>query len=76
MGIDEKLVFETLYGKYKRMLISKKECAYELGMSCSTLDRARKEGLGVQYIKEKNGNVHYPRIELAKYIISQQIRTF
>jgi len=76
MDTETKLLFEIMYSKYRRMLISKKECAVELGMSCSTLDRMRNDGLGVQYIKEKNGNVHYPILEVAKYLISQQIRTF
>lgn len=75
MDIEIKVLFETMYNKYRRMLISKKECAGELGLSCSTLDRQRREGMGVQYIKEKNGNVMYPLIEVAKYIIAQQIRT-
>lgn len=64
-----------MYGKYGRMLISKKECARELGLSCSTLDRLRKDGMGAQYIKEKNGNVMYPLIEVARYISTKQIRT-
>ncbi len=75
MTIDEKLIFDTLYNKYKKLLLSKKECALEINRSCSSLDRDRKSAVGLQYIKEQNGNVYYSLIEIAKYIFSSQIKT-
>ena len=75
MTTDEKMMFEVLYNKYKKLLLSKKECAYEVNRSCSTLDRDRKSAIGLQYIKENNGNVYYPLTEIVKYIFSSQIKT-
>jgi len=76
MSSEEKMMFEVLYNKYKKLLLSKKECAYEINRSCSSLDRDRKQAIGLQYIKEKNGNVYYPLVEIVKYIFSSQIKTF
>jgi hypothetical protein len=73
---DEKVIFEVLYSKHKKMLLSKKECSVEINRSCSSLDRDRKDGLGIQYIKESNGNIYYPLTEIARYIVSSAIKTF
>lgn len=67
MSSDEKVLFDTLYGKYKKVALCKKEMALETGLSISTLDRLRKNGLGCAYIKKCNGDVFYPLTELAKY---------
>lgn len=76
MTTEEKAVFEVLYGKYKKLLLSKKECAKEINRSCSSLDRDRKSGLGLQYIKQDNGNIYYPLTEIVKFIFSSQTQTF
>ncbi len=39
----------------------------ETGVSISTLDRLRKNGLGCSYIKKGRGDIFYPLTELAKY---------
>ena len=70
MSNDEKVLFETLYAKYKKMAISKKEMSMETGVSISTLDRQRKSGLGCSYIKKNNSDVFYPLQEIAKYYTS------
>jgi len=75
MSSDERVLFETLYAKYKKLAISKKEMSLECGISVSTLDRLRKEGLGCSYKKEKNGDIFYPLTELAKYY-TQVIQTY
>lgn len=75
MSSDEKVIFDSLYSKYSKMLLSKKECGRELSKSVATLDRERKLALGVQYIKSGQGNIYYPLLEIARYIISQQIKT-
>lgn len=67
MTSEAKVIFETLYSKYNKMAICKKEMAKETGFSTSSLDRLRSMGLGCSYIKEKNGNIMYPLTELAKY---------
>ena len=75
MTTDEKMMFEVLYNKYKKLLLSKKECAFEINRSCSSLDRDRKQAIGLQYIKENNGNVYYPLTEIVRFIFSSQIKT-
>ncbi len=67
MSSDEKVLFDTLYGKYKKVALCKKEMSLETGISISTLDRLRKQGLGCAYIKKGNGDIFYPLTELAKY---------
>ncbi len=76
MTTEEKMMFDVLYKKYKKLLLSKKECAFEINRSCSSLDRDRKNAVGLQYIKEKNGNVYYPLVEIINYIVSAQKQTF
>jgi len=76
MTTDEKMMFEVLYNKYKKLLLSKKECAFEINRSCSSLDRDRKSSVGMQYIKENNGNVYYPLTEIVKFVFNSQTKTF
>ena len=73
--MDEKILTSLLYDKYKKLLLSKKECACELNRSCSSLDRDRKQAIGVRYIKQGDGNVYYPIAEIAKHIASSMIQT-
>lgn len=75
MSQEEKIVFDTLYAKHKKVAISKKEMSRETGVSISTLDRLRKNGLGCGYIKQDKGDVFYPLIELAKYYCQSVIKT-
>lgn len=67
MSSEEKILFEILYAKYKKVALSKKEMSRESGISISTLDRLRKQGLGCSYIKKGSGDIFYPLTELAKY---------
>ena len=75
MADEEKIIFETLYAKYKKIALSKKEMAQESGLSVSTLDRLRKSGLGCSYIQQGQGDVSYPLLELAKYY-TNTIKTY
>ncbi len=75
MNPEEKVIFETLYAKYKKIALSKKEMSRETGQSVSTLDRLRKSGLGCAYIKQGKGDIFYPLSELAKYYCQQTIKT-
>ena len=67
MTAEEKIVFETLYKKYNKLALSKCEYARECGLSMSTLDRLRGQGLGCGYKKERRGDILYPLTEIAKY---------
>jgi len=74
MNSEQKITFEALYAKHKKIAISKKEMSRETGLSVSTLDRLRKSGLGCAYIQKGQGDVSYPLLELAKYY-TQTIQT-
>lgn len=75
MTNDERLVFQTLYAKHKKIAISKKEMSLETGQSISTLDRLRRNGLGCGYVRESKGDIFYPLTELAKYYCQAVIKT-
>ena len=75
MSADEKVIIELLHNKHRKILLSKKETAAEVNRSCSSLDRDRKSALGMQYIKEKDGNIYYSISEIASYIYRSTTKT-
>lgn len=75
MSSEEKIVFEALYAKHKKVAISKKEMSLETGQSISTLDRLRRSGTGCSYLKQGQGDIFYPLVELAKYYCQSIIKT-
>ncbi len=75
MSNEEKVLFEALYAKHKKVAISKKEMSRETGVSISSLDRLRRSGLGCAYLQQGQGDVFYPLMELAKYYCQSIIKT-
>jgi hypothetical protein len=75
MSADEKTIIELLHAKHKKVLLSKRETAKEVNRSCPSLDRDRKAAVGMQYIKEKKGNIYYPISEIASYICRSLTKT-
>lgn len=75
MTNEEKVLFEALYAKHKKVALSKKEMSRETGVSISSLDRLRRSGLGCAYLKQGQGDVFYPLVELAKYYCQSTIQT-
>jgi len=75
MSNEEKVLFDTLYAKHKKVALSKKEMSRETGVSISSLDRLRRSGLGCAYLKQGQGDVFYTLIELAKYYCQTTIKT-
>lgn len=75
--MDRQQLLELLFSKYDMLVLTKKQCAKELGCSTATLDRLKDAGLGPQYIKGKgkNGSVDYPIDALVDYIIKAQVKT-
>ena len=59
--------------------LNQSQAAKILGVSDSTLENWRKRSIGPQYIKigkdGKQGRVMYPKIELAKWIANNLIKT-
>lgn len=55
----------------KSIAFNQSQTAELLGVSSSTLENWRKEGIGIEYIKAgngKRGRVLYPKIKIAEYL--------
>jgi len=75
----KKQLLDLLHTKYGSLLLTREQCAQEMGMSTATLDRLKKLGLGPQYTKKKssgkNGSVRYPLDAVVDYIIRARNET-
>lgn len=63
-------IYETLRNKYKKLMISKKELAQEIGCTMSTIDRYMKNN-NISYKKIGNKahcKVYFSLIEIAKFL--------
>ena len=58
--------------KHKKLLaFNQSQTAEIIGVSSSTLENWRKEGIGIEYIKASNGKrgrILYPKIKIAEYL--------
>lgn len=70
-------IVDLLFTKYSTILLSKKQTAFITNRSISSLDRDRKEGIGIKYIKEtETSNVYYSIYDIAEYIVESKIKIF
>jgi hypothetical protein len=70
--LDEKIIYESLKADYCGIeMVSRKDAAKILGISTVTLDRMKKDGVGVEY-KRIGEKVLYPIYALAIYISNVQ----
>lgn len=61
--------FDILYNKYKKISLTKKEVADELGVSTRTIDRMIKSNdLPIASIKPNGGKIVFPIKSFAKYV--------
>lgn len=78
--IDQLELIERIVGKGKGAL-NTSEVASVLGVSSSTVDSWRKQGIGIGYMKPNGklendkSRVLYPTIEVAKWMIKNSINT-
>lgn len=78
--IDQLELIERIVGKGKGAL-NTSEVASLLGVSCSTIDGWRKQGIGIGYMKPNSksendkSRVLYPTIEVAKWILKNSVKT-
>jgi hypothetical protein len=76
---DIQSTYLYLKDKYKRTVINKKEMAYELNISLSTLDLYLSKGIGICKYKKlgtaKNARVVFNIYDLAVYLNSEKIET-
>ena len=62
-----------LHDKYGKSVLTKQECADELGIALSTMTLRIQKGYNIpEYIKDRNGppnaSVTFPIMEIAKYL--------
>ncbi len=65
--------------KFKKLIaLNQRQAADAIGVSSSTMESWRKEGLGPNYIKMntgKRGRVLYPKTAIAEWLVSHSIKT-
>ena len=61
-------------GFEKILNLNSKQTAGILGVSASTVETWRKQGIGVDYI-EVGGRILYPKLEIAKFQVTRKIKT-
>lgn len=76
---EQKELFQTLFGTYKKAMLSRKETAEVIGVSVATLDRLKADGVGVEYKKMvgkgANGTVKYPLQAIVRYLTENHVKT-
>lgn len=79
MTPEQKELFQTLFGTYKKAMLSRKQTAEVIGVSVATLDRLKAEGIGINYKKlagkGANGTVKYPLQAIVKYLTENHVKT-
>lgn len=65
--------------KFKQLIaLNQKQAADCIGVSSSTLESWRREGLGPSYIKinrGKRGRILYPKVTIAEWLVNNAIKT-
>jgi transcriptional regulator with XRE-family HTH domain len=78
MNPQAQLIYQDLKTRYKKASLSKSELAVELGVSISTIDKYKKDGIGLPNYKKlgnaKNAKIIFNIIDVANFL-SQTIKT-
>ena len=78
MNPQAQLIYQDLKTRYKKASRSKSELAVELGVSISTIDKYKKDGIGLPNYKKlgnaKNAKIIFNIIDVANFL-SQTIKT-
>ncbi len=61
-------------GFEKILNLNSKQTAGILGVSASSIETWRKQGIGIDYI-EVGGRILYPKLEIAKFQVTRKIKT-
>ena len=61
-------------GFEKILNLNSKQTAGILGVSASSIETWRKQGIGIDYI-EIGGRILYPKLEIAKFQVTRKIKT-
>ncbi len=78
MNQQQELIYQDLQARYKKLTLSKREMAHELGISYSTIDGYIAKGYGIPNYKKlgkaKNAKVVFNIIDVSEFL-SQTIKT-
>lgn len=72
----KRMLIELIYKKYGNLSLGRESTATILGISTSSLDRLKDQGLGPKWSKDersKNGKVTYAIDHIVDYIVEQNI---
>lgn len=61
-------------GFAKVLNLNSKQTASLLGVSASTIENWRKQGLGIDYV-EVGGRILYPKLKIAEFQANRKVRT-
>jgi len=72
-------IYKYLLNKYNKMALNKKELAYELGVSVSSINNAIVKGKGIPaYVKanndSKNSKVSFSLLAIANYMSNHTVK--
>ena len=77
--IDETILIHIflLFIKYDKLQLKIRETVWELNLSTATLEKMRREKIGISYNKNKNsgrnGAIRYPISSIAAYMIESKV---
>lgn len=73
---EQSKIVDLLFAKYSKIMLSKRETSAVTGLSISTLDRLRRDGLGIEYIQPTDtSNVYYSIHSISEYLVRNKILT-
>lgn len=67
MTVEQTMIFQTLFGEFKTMLLTKDQMAKLTNITVRTLDRHRESGGGCEY-RYTGGRVYYPLHKVVEYL--------
>lgn len=67
MTEEQQIVFNSIFGKYGNMLLTKTQMSDICNVSTKTLDRDRDRGKGCEW-KHSGGRIYYPLHKVVKFL--------
>lgn len=61
-------------GFEKVLNLNSKQVSQLLGVSASTVENWRKQGIGIEYV-EVGGRVFYPKLKIAEFLTNKKVQT-
>ncbi|MCT7566041.1 helix-turn-helix domain-containing protein [Aliarcobacter butzleri] len=61
-------------GFAKVLNLNSKQVSQLLGVSASTVENWRKQGIGIEYV-EVGGRIFYPKLKIAEFMTNKKVQT-